>query len=110
MVCDLQGVLDMTSTPPKFELTDPCIHYASRRGRKMVFGRADRGKKGMHEFFKTHNCNAVCRLLELEEFAPRRTKGTKRRRIATMGVNAMHGLSRCAPRASGGTGGDAGRL
>jgi hypothetical protein len=31
MVCDLQGVYDTDAVPPKFELTDPAIHYASRR-------------------------------------------------------------------------------
>ena len=63
MVCDLQGVLNSSCTPPLFELTDPCIHYESKRGRKHVYGRADRGRKGMKEFFKTHKCNALCNAL-----------------------------------------------
>ena len=29
LVCDLQGVLDETSSPMCFELTDPVIHYRS---------------------------------------------------------------------------------
>ena len=52
--------------PPRYELTDPVIHYASRRGRRSVFGRTDRGKGGMHRFFETHRCNALCRLLRLD--------------------------------------------
>ena len=47
MVCDLQGVLNKSASPPVFELTDPVIHYASTRGRKNVYGRTDR-KKGMN--------------------------------------------------------------
>ena len=65
MVCDLQGVLNKSASPPVFELTDPVIHYASTRGRKNVYGRTDRGKKGMNEFFCTHQCNDLCRLLRL---------------------------------------------
>ncbi len=51
----------MTSTPPLFELTDPVIHYSSGSGRRQVFGRSDRGKKGMQDFFKTHQCSELCR-------------------------------------------------
>lgn len=65
LVCDLQGVLDKSQNPPVFELTDPVIHYASSKGRKKVFGRTDRGKYGIMDFFKTHKCNAVCLLLGL---------------------------------------------
>ena len=62
LVCDLQGVL--SSNPPKFEFTDPVIHFSSRSGRRNVFGRTDRGKKGMHDFFKTHKCTPLCRMLQ----------------------------------------------
>ncbi len=48
---------------PLLRLTDPCIHYESRRGRVMVHGRTDKGKRGMHDFFRTHQCGALCRLL-----------------------------------------------
>lgn len=68
MVCDLQGVLDRTRQPPVFELTDPCIHYSSRTGRKMVFGRTDQGQKGMHKFFKSHTCNPLCVALGLARY------------------------------------------
>ena len=63
MVCDLQGVLDMHSSPPLFELTDPVIHYKSDHGRSHVFGRTDRGLNGMHDFFRTHMCSDLCRAL-----------------------------------------------
>jgi hypothetical protein len=72
MVCDLQGVLttDATTGTPVFRLTDPCIHYESRRGRQMVYGRTDKGRKGMLDFFKTHQCNPVCELLGLPRSKP----------------------------------------
>ena len=64
LVCDLQGVLDESSSPPCFELTDPAIHYKSASGRRHVFGRTDRGEKGINAFFKTHTCSALCRALD----------------------------------------------
>ncbi len=65
-VCDIQGVLDRAAPGgPLLRLTDPCIHYESRRGRIMVHGRTDKGRKGMHDFFRTHQCGrgALCHLL-----------------------------------------------
>jgi hypothetical protein len=66
LVCDLQGVLDLDSSTPCFELTDPVIHYRSSSGREGVFGRTDRGPKGMSSFFKTHKCTDLCRALMKE--------------------------------------------
>ena len=60
LVCDLQGVL---SSADGFEFTDPVIHFYSKRGRRNVFGRTDRGKKGVNDFFKTHICGSLCRAL-----------------------------------------------
>lgn len=60
LVCDLQGVLDEAASPPVFELTDPVIHYSSTSGRRQVFGRSDRGKKGVSSFFRTHECSELC--------------------------------------------------
>lgn len=69
LVCDLQGVQSRSAVGEDrvgvFELTDPVIHYQSKSGRRQVYGRTDLGKKGMHKFFKTHQCNDVCRLLGL---------------------------------------------
>lgn len=66
MVCDLQGVFDTEAVPPTFELTDPAIHYASKR-REMVFGRTDKGQKGMQLFFNTHRCTRVCKFMQLSK-------------------------------------------
>ncbi|XP_066933120.1 uncharacterized protein [Clytia hemisphaerica] len=63
MVCDLQGVLDQKNR--LFEFTDPAIHYRSSSGRRYVYGRTDKGRKGMSDFFKTHKCNNVCKALNL---------------------------------------------
>jgi Alpha-kinase family len=66
MVCDLQGVYDADAVPPTFELSDPAIHYASKR-REMVFGRTDKGRKGMQLFFNTHRCTSVCKFMQLSK-------------------------------------------
>ena len=60
LVCDLQGVLscDYINNIPFFELTDPCIHSDRKR-----YGRTDRFQFGVNDFFKSHNCNAVCKIL-----------------------------------------------
>lgn len=66
---------------------DPVIHYQSQVGRKQVYGRTDLGRKGMRKFFRTHDCNNVCRLLGL---------GT--RRPASVAVpNAVAGSSTPKP-------------
>lgn len=44
---------------------DPVIHFQSKTGQRQVYGRTDLGRKGMHKFFRTHECNDVCRLLDL---------------------------------------------
>ena len=58
MVCDIQGELSVIDGYPVFELTDPCIHSVQQK-----YGNTDKGGKGFHAFFKTHQCNAVCELL-----------------------------------------------
>jgi hypothetical protein len=70
MVCDLQGVLETDCNPPVYKLTDPVIHYSSSRGRTNVFGRTDRGKKGINSFFRTHKCSELCRALNREWVRP----------------------------------------
>ena len=65
MVCDLQGVYNYDLVPPTFELTDPAIHYRSRKGRRHVFGRTDDGEAGMDKFFQTHMCTKVCKMMQL---------------------------------------------
>lgn len=65
LVCDLQGVLDTTKVAsggrPVFEFTDPVIHYWSKSKRENVYGRTDRGKKGINAFWKTHKCSPLCK-------------------------------------------------
>lgn len=65
MVCDLQGIFNTEMKPPRIELTDPAIHYASTKGRRMVYGRTDKGQSGMKAFFKTHKCTKICKYLQL---------------------------------------------
>ena len=63
LVCDLQGVQSTSAVgEDRAGVSDPVIHYRSK-SRNQVYGRTDLGKKGMHRFFKTHQCNDVCRLL-----------------------------------------------
>lgn len=62
LVCDLQGVLT-SGESSMFEFTDPVIHYNSHTGRSNVFGRTDQGKRGITAFFRTHQCNELCRML-----------------------------------------------
>lgn len=90
MVCDLQGVYNTDLEPPTFELTDPAIHYKSRKSRhncyhqrqkrhNMVYGRTDKGLAGMNAFFHTHQCSQICHLLEeLAITSPCRNKQWKR--------------------------------
>lgn len=78
LVCDLQGVLDRSVTPPVFEMTDPVIHSRSTK-HKGKYGRTDHGQQGITNFHKTHTCGQVCRLLGLagRSGAGRRYTGRK---------------------------------
>ena len=67
LVCDLQGVYNTDLSPPTFELSDPVIHYRSKKGRNMVFGRTDKGQKGIQLFFNSHVCTGICKILELSK-------------------------------------------
>lgn len=75
LVCDLQGVLDETSSPPCFELTDPVIHHNSKSGRRNKYGRTDRGLKGISSFFKTHVCSELCDALKKKWIDPQDVNG-----------------------------------
>ncbi|KAL7536710.1 hypothetical protein ACHAWF_005537 [Thalassiosira exigua] len=62
LVCDLQGVLNTSLSPPVFELTDPAIHY-KKRTQRIDFGRTDRGEAGIQDFLTSHKCSPLCRML-----------------------------------------------
>ncbi|KAL7534191.1 hypothetical protein ACHAXR_005712 [Thalassiosira sp. AJA248-18] len=62
LVCDLQGVLDTNVSPPVFELTDPAIRY-KKRTQRVDFGRTDCGEDGIQNFFRSHKCSALCRMV-----------------------------------------------
>jgi len=64
LICDLQGVLDESIVPPLFKFTDPVVHHRSKTGRKNVYGRTDRGADGTDDFFKTHVCSELCRMIK----------------------------------------------
>ncbi|CAF4000220.1 unnamed protein product [Rotaria sp. Silwood1] len=59
MVVDLQGV----KAEGAYLLTDPAIHCDNILRFKHT--RTNLGVKGMHRFFRTHVCSAVCSKLEL---------------------------------------------
>jgi len=54
LVCDIQGVGDC--------YTDPQVHSNLRGVR---FGKGDRGRQGITDFFSNHICNDVCKYLNL---------------------------------------------
>jgi len=54
LVCDIQGVEDC--------YTDPQVHSNLRGVR---FGKGDRGRQGINDFFSDHICNDVCKYLNL---------------------------------------------
>ena len=57
LVCDLQGVVGTKC----FSFTDPAIHSKN----KGKFGLTDHGIDGQKNFFRTHECNPLCRILGL---------------------------------------------
>lgn len=56
VIVDIQGVGDC--------YTDPQIHTKDREG----FGVGNSGKQGIEQFISTHNCNALCKALNLTSF------------------------------------------
>jgi len=52
----------------QYILTDPAIHTNDRRKELSRFpGDSDHGYKGMQNFFATHRCNEICKLLDLHK-------------------------------------------
>jgi Alpha-kinase family len=69
MVVDLQGSFQerwlFEDGRPKFLLTDPALHTNCISANN--FGRTNLGRRGMKAFFKTHQCNACCRLFNFKD-------------------------------------------
>ncbi|CAB9528800.1 myosin heavy chain kinase [Seminavis robusta] len=86
LVCDLQGTFEEGGNSPLYRLTDPAIHTSalaqeeirqkfhadtgsdanngSRIGTTLRrFGRTDRGQDGIDDFFRTHQCSKLCKML-----------------------------------------------
>ena len=82
LVCDLQGVCDNDGivdvdqviqnidkhlpTDPAYWLTDPAIHSPGQE-----YGNTDLGNMGILKFFATHECNAICKHLNIDKKKPR---------------------------------------
>ena len=68
LLCDLQGVLNQEGRSPRFELTDPAFCTDKENSlSSQSFGGTDIGLKGIRSFFRTHECNIVCKCLGLAE-------------------------------------------
>ena len=72
LVCDLQGIFNTDMKPPLFQLTDPAIHSnetdPGQGSKAKRYGRTDRRKEGIDDFFKTHTCSELCHLLRKRHF------------------------------------------
>lgn len=77
VICDIQGV----KNGDKFKLTDPAIHHVDFR---REYGGTNLGKKGIKKFFRSHNCNPICKSMRLERLKPER--GTSSRSSLTVKV------------------------
>jgi len=78
LVVDLQGKVLQDGTKQVIKLTDPAIHtFDEGWRRRRPFGLTDKGQKGMREFLRRHQCNALCQNLGLQhkEVGKQRTRG-----------------------------------
>lgn len=57
IVVDIQGVKDL--------YTDPQIHSNIPESAPPIWGQGDMGDTGVHKFFETHRCNALCKFFGL---------------------------------------------
>ena len=72
VVVDLQGI----ERRNEYGLTDPCINCKEPR-----FGTTNMGEVGIHEFFRTHKCNLVCKTMGLREITLLRKAGKAVKKI-----------------------------
>ena len=56
LIVDMQGVMEAT----RYGLTDPAIHTTKAE----QYGELDHGKRGIFNFFATHECTGLCRGLK----------------------------------------------
>jgi len=76
LVCDLQGTfVNDANGSGRCRLTDPVTHtsamaeaelrekFRSMDNKRERFGRTDRGQQGIDDFFRTHQCSKLCRML-----------------------------------------------
>jgi len=63
LICDLQGEYDEALS--LFKFTDPVIHYHNymKEENTKIYGRSDKGRKGIQAFLSSHVCNHLCRLV-----------------------------------------------
>jgi len=63
LICDLQGAFNRVGKV--LVLTDPVIHFfdPSKDHKRGVYGRTDRGEKGIADFLRNHECNGLCDLM-----------------------------------------------
>lgn len=62
IIVDIQGVGDI--------YTDPQIHSNIPASAPPVWGQGDMGDVGIHKFFETHRCNALCEFFGLKGWLP----------------------------------------
>ena len=66
LVVDLQGKVLQNGSKQVIKLTDPAIHTFDEGGQRRHFGLTDKGQNGIREFFRRHQCNALCQNLGLQ--------------------------------------------
>lgn len=84
LICDLQGILNTSRSPPVYELTDPVIHHRSSHGSQSKYGRTDKGMEGIHAFFATHKCSNLCRW-------PKKRRLLRMTNVVKLETSATHG-------------------
>ena len=120
LVCDLQGVCynsnEWLKKFPKghyiadmiiddrskghtwgYKLTDPAIHSPAQQ-----YGATDRGNIGIHDFFRTHECNSFCRKLGIDTKRPDQAKlrptGTKTQRSTSYSDASIKKMNQFIPK------------
>ncbi|BFU20672.1 elongation factor-2 kinase, putative [Entamoeba histolytica HM-1:IMSS-B] len=72
IVVDLQGVINKEKS--EYILTDPAVHHESQS--KYFFSSTNLGQNGIAHFFESHQCNAVCKQLNIGKYIPGHDKNS----------------------------------